>query len=151
MPNQPSNYTRRIGDPNLSFGNVQVGVYIQDDIRPRKNLTLSPGVRYEAQTHVGGAANIGPRFGVTWAPIAQRPDDAARQHRHLLRLAGDRHLRAGAARRRRSPAGAEHLRSVVSGSRRPAAPIPPINRYLLERGYRLPRITRVSAGVDRVS
>ena len=36
----------------------------------RKNLTLSPGVRYEAQTHVGDFANIGPRFGVTWAPFA---------------------------------------------------------------------------------
>ena len=42
LANRPSNYTRRIGDPNLSFRNVQFGVYIQDDIRPRKNLTLSP-------------------------------------------------------------------------------------------------------------
>ena len=69
LANRPSNYTRRIGDPNLSYQNVQVGFYVQDDIRLRKNLTLSPGVRYEAQTHVGGTANIGPRFGVTWAPF----------------------------------------------------------------------------------
>ena len=41
---------------------------MQDDIRVRKNLTLSPGVRYEAQTHLSDYNNFGPRFGVTWSP-----------------------------------------------------------------------------------
>ena len=35
----------------------------------RKSLTLTPGVRYEVQTHLRDYANIGPRFGVTWAPF----------------------------------------------------------------------------------
>ena len=35
----------------------------------RKNLTLSPGIRYEAQTHLTDYNNVGPRFGVTWAPF----------------------------------------------------------------------------------
>ena len=35
----------------------------------RKNLTLSPGVRYEVQTHLSDYNNFGPRFGVTWAPF----------------------------------------------------------------------------------
>ena len=48
---------------------MQAGVYLQDDIRLRKNLTLSPGVRYEAQTHLNDYNNVGPRFGVTWAPF----------------------------------------------------------------------------------
>ena len=43
-------------------------MYLQDDIRVRKNLTLSPGVRYEAQTHLSDYNNVGPRFGVTWSP-----------------------------------------------------------------------------------
>ena len=42
--------------------------YLQDDIRVRKNLTLSPGIRYEAQTHLSDYNNFGPRFGVTWSP-----------------------------------------------------------------------------------
>src|SRR5207237_2042007 len=67
--NQPSNYTRRIGDPNVAYRNLQGGVYLQDDIRLRKNLTMTPGVRYELQTHVSDYANIGPRFGLTYAPF----------------------------------------------------------------------------------
>ena len=50
--------------------NVQGGVYVQDDVRVRRNLTLSAGVRYEAQTHVRDFDNVAPRFGVTWAPFA---------------------------------------------------------------------------------
>ncbi|HEY3884759.1 MAG TPA: hypothetical protein VGL62_06115, partial [Vicinamibacterales bacterium] len=64
----PSLFTRRIGDPNIQYWNVEAAVYAQDDIRIRKGLTLSPGVRYEAQAHVAGLDNVGPRFGVTWAP-----------------------------------------------------------------------------------
>src|SRR5206468_10563211 len=68
--NQPSNYTRRLGDPNIAYGNIQGGLYAQDDIKIRKNLTVTPGIRYELQTRVHDYANLGPRFGVTWAPFA---------------------------------------------------------------------------------
>ena len=100
----PRSYTIRIGDPNIDYKNLQAGVYLQDDIRVRKNLTLSPGVRYEAQTHLSDYNNFGPRFGVTWSPGKSGKPIAARQRRHLLRLAADRHLRADAARRRLPPA-----------------------------------------------
>ena len=64
----PRSYTRRIGDPNIAYKNLQAGIYLQDDIRIRKNLTVSPGVRYEAQTHLSDVNNLGPRVGVTWSP-----------------------------------------------------------------------------------
>jgi outer membrane receptor protein involved in Fe transport len=38
---------RRLGDPRLSYSNVQGGIYIQDDIKIRKNFTVTGGVRYE--------------------------------------------------------------------------------------------------------
>ena len=66
---RPTSYTRRIGDPNITYKNIQAGIYVQDDIRVRKGLTLSPGVRYEAQTHLNDYNNFGPRFGITWAPF----------------------------------------------------------------------------------
>jgi hypothetical protein len=64
----PDNYKLTIGDPLIKYFSMQSGVYLQDDIRVRKNLTLSPGVRWEAQTHLKDNNAFGPRFGVTWAP-----------------------------------------------------------------------------------
>jgi len=66
---QPETFVRRIGDPRVSYWNVNSGVYVQDDIRIRKSFTLSAGVRYEAQTHVHDYGNVNPRIGFTWAPF----------------------------------------------------------------------------------
>src|SRR4029078_6465598 len=69
LAGQPSNYTRRTGDPNVSYHSLEAGEYLQDDIRVTKNFTLSPGVRYELQTHVKSGSNVGPRLGATHAPV----------------------------------------------------------------------------------
>jgi len=66
---RPRSYTRRLGDPQLRYTNAQGGFYIQDDIKIRKNFTLTGGVRYEAQTHVPDKLNFAPRAGFTWAPF----------------------------------------------------------------------------------
>ncbi len=66
---RPTSYSRRIGDPTIDTLNVMTAVYLQDDIRVRKNLTFSPGVRYEVQSHLHDYNNVGPRFGFTWAPF----------------------------------------------------------------------------------
>jgi hypothetical protein len=66
---RPRSYTRRLGDPRVSYTNVQAGIYVQDDIKVRKGLTVTGGVRYEAQTHVPDALNFAPRIGFTWAPF----------------------------------------------------------------------------------
>ncbi len=65
----PDTYTQRIGDPLVEYFNAQTAVYAQDDIRVRKSLTISPGLRYEIQTHLSDRNNLGPRIGVTWAPF----------------------------------------------------------------------------------
>ena len=64
------NYTRRIGDPLVTYTHLQGALYLQGDLRLRPNLTLSPGLRYEAQTHVRDLGGFAPRLGVTWAPGA---------------------------------------------------------------------------------
>jgi hypothetical protein len=66
---RPRSYTRRVGDPLIEYSNTQAAIYLQDDIRVRKNLSFSPGLRYEVQTHVRDFWALGPRFGFTWSPF----------------------------------------------------------------------------------
>lgn len=64
-----STFTERLGDPRVRYSQWQAGLFAQDDWRARKNLTLSAGMRYELQTHVGDSSNLAPRGGFTWAPF----------------------------------------------------------------------------------
>ena len=66
---RPSNYSRRIGDPEVRFSHVQIGVYAQDDYRLHRTLMLSYGVRYEAQSLVADQNNVSPRVSLTWSPL----------------------------------------------------------------------------------
>jgi hypothetical protein len=68
LAGKPRNYTRRIGDPLIVYSALEAGVYVQDDLKLRPNLTLSPGLRYEVQTHVSDLSGFAPRLGLTWAP-----------------------------------------------------------------------------------
>jgi len=143
----PSSFTKRIGDPNIEYFNVQAAAYIQDDIRVRKGLTLTPGLRYEAQSHLSDYNAFGPRFGVTWAPFKN----------------GKMTLRASAGLFTdwlNSGTYEQTLR--VDGERQkelnivdPAYPdpgnvgtVPPINKYLLAPDLQMARNVRVSSGVD---
>ena len=65
---RPRSYTRRIGEPDVRYVNVQGALYLQDDIRIRRNLSITPGVRVETQNHIKGVV-AGPRVGATWAPF----------------------------------------------------------------------------------
>jgi hypothetical protein len=56
------------GDPLLSANQVDVGVFLSDDWKARPNLTLSFGLRYEAQTNIHDWRNVAPRVGIAWAP-----------------------------------------------------------------------------------
>lgn len=67
---RPTTFTLRVGDPNVSFTQHQLGLYYEDDIRARKNLTFSAGVRYEAQSHLPDHTNFAPRLGLAWSPLA---------------------------------------------------------------------------------
>jgi hypothetical protein len=66
---RPANYTRRSGNPRVAYSQWQAGVYVQDDWRVRKNLTLNMGTRQELQTHIDQQSNFAPRAGITWSPF----------------------------------------------------------------------------------
>ena len=112
----PLLYTRSVGDPQLNFFHARIGGYFQDDLRIRKGLTLSPGLRYSYQTRVPDHDGVraAPRHHLGARQEGQH--DAARQRRHLPRLAGPGHLVADRALRQPASARHHHHQSVVSGS-----------------------------------
>lgn len=65
---EPTVFTRTVGDPRAEARQVQLGAYVQDDYRASRTLTLSAGVRVERQSRIGGP-NVGPRGGFAWSPF----------------------------------------------------------------------------------
>lgn len=59
----------------LNFGtgsdvtNNYTGIFFNDEIKLRSNLTLNLGLRYERESSVDDNNNFGPRIGVAWSPF----------------------------------------------------------------------------------
>ena len=145
---QPTSYSRRIGNPAIDTLNMMTGVYVQDDIRIRKNLTLSPGLRYEVQNHIHDAGNVGPRFGFTWAPF-KSGKTAFRGSAGIFYDWMNQNTLEQVAR-------VDGLHQQQVNIFNPAFPDPgaitsvlPADRYLLDPSLRPPKNTRLSAGVDQ--
>ena len=148
---RPRSYTRRIGDPNINYFNLQAGFYLQDDIRLRPNLTLTPGVRYEIQTHVRDFNNVAPRAGITWSPgtggkMSIRASAGlfydwltTGTYEQTLRIDGFRQQELNIP----DPTYPDPAASLGGGF------VLPLNRYLLSDEVRMPRQLRFSGGVDR--
>jgi hypothetical protein len=66
---RPSNFTRRIGDPNVTYSRWQAGLYVQDDWRMSRSLMLSAGVRAGFQTLTDDQFNLSPRVNMGWSPL----------------------------------------------------------------------------------
>jgi hypothetical protein len=64
----PTQFTQRIGDPTVAYSQYQVGWYVQDDYRVRKDLTISFGIRQELQSNLRDKLNLAPRLGFVWSP-----------------------------------------------------------------------------------
>ena len=145
---RPRSYTQRVGDPNIRYNNLQGGAYLQDDMRLRRNLTLSAGMRYEAQTHVGDYDGLMPRAGVTWAPFKSGATTLRTSwgifHDWLQSGTYEQTLRVDGFHQREvdllNP-GYPDVGDIGLGA--------PANRYLLDGDLQLPRTSRASVGVDQ--
>jgi len=144
----PRSYTRRIGNPDIHYWNVQAGAYVQDDIRVRKGLTISPGLRYEAQTHLHDFNDVGPRIGITWAPWKNGKTtlraSAGVFYDWLNSGTYEQTLRVDGFRQ-------QEMNILDPSFPNPgtAGVVPPINKYLLADNLQMARNARVSVGVDR--
>ncbi len=61
-------YTQSFGNANYNVREWLSSVFVQDDWRARRDLTLNLGVRYERQTFTDDNNNFGPRFGFAYNP-----------------------------------------------------------------------------------
>src|SRR4051812_27673084 len=66
--NTPSEYNVTVGNTNTTVSVFDAGLFFQDDYKLRPNLTLSYGLRYEAQNQIGDHNDWAPRVGLAWAP-----------------------------------------------------------------------------------
>ena len=66
--NKPSEYDVTVGNANTSVSVFDGALFFQDDYKLRPNLTLSYGLRYEAQNQIGVYNDWAPRIGLAWAP-----------------------------------------------------------------------------------
>ncbi|MET0625381.1 MAG: carboxypeptidase regulatory-like domain-containing protein [Pyrinomonadaceae bacterium] len=66
----PTQFSIAGGDPAVSVSYVDFSPFIQDDWRVRPNLTLSAGLRYEAQNHIASNLDFAPRVAFAWSPAS---------------------------------------------------------------------------------
>ncbi|HEX7809761.1 MAG TPA: TonB-dependent receptor, partial [Thermoanaerobaculia bacterium] len=67
----PDQYRQAFGDPHVVIDSTKYSAFVQDDWT-RGNLTLSGGLRFDAQQFPGelriSSRQLQPRFGVAWTP-----------------------------------------------------------------------------------
>src|SRR5579871_5523487 len=56
------------GNPQLSVGQFDAGIFAGDDWRLLPNLTVNLGLRFETQTNIHDKGDFAPRIGLAWAP-----------------------------------------------------------------------------------
>jgi hypothetical protein len=54
------------GNPAASLNYLDFGIYGEDSWRPRPNVSLSLGLRFESQNYIHDHADFAPRLGVAW-------------------------------------------------------------------------------------
>jgi hypothetical protein len=144
-----SSYSRRIGNPNLRYSQVQAGVYVQDDWRVLRSLLLSAGVRYGSQNHVGDAWNLSPRVSAAWSPYRDGKITFRASYGYFYDwVAGDIYKQTllvdGYRQRELNIINPSYPDPGLIGTS------PPTNRYLWSDDLLLPNAHRFTSGVDRV-
>lgn len=80
LNNRPFLFSINQGDGHLAFWQKEFGLFIQDQVLVRPNLSLAAGVRYDKQNFLSDRNNFAPRLSFAYAP--------GKQHKTVLRGGG---------------------------------------------------------------
>jgi hypothetical protein len=152
-----SQFSLGAGIPTTAVNQVDVGLFINDDWRVRPNLTVSYGLRYEAQTNIGDRTNFAPRVGIAWGIDG----GSGRSPKTVLRAGFgsffDRVSNGVTLRAMRFDGTTQQSYLILNPSFFPVIPsasvlqsgLQPQRLQLLDDGLRAPRNYQTSIGVDR--
>jgi carboxypeptidase family protein/TonB-dependent receptor-like protein len=68
LQRRPYSFTQQQGNGHVVFLEKLLGLFVQDEYHPRKNLMISLGVRYDWQNYFHDHNNFAPRFSFAYAP-----------------------------------------------------------------------------------
>ena len=147
------------GTPLLNTNQVDIAPYIQDDWRVLPSVTLSLGLRYEAQTNIHDKGDFAPRIGVAWGLGGNQ--GRLRQPKTVIRagfgLFYDRFALGQVLTAERFN-GLVQQRYTVQNPQFFTGDIPPLSQlavgqpvttYKIDPGLVAPRIIQSAIGVDR--
>lgn len=72
LNNRPFLFSINQGDGHLAFLQKDFGLFVQDNILVRSNLSIGAGLRYDRQSYLGDNNNVAPRFSFAFAPDKKR-------------------------------------------------------------------------------
>ncbi|MCX6551937.1 MAG: carboxypeptidase regulatory-like domain-containing protein [Acidobacteria bacterium] len=144
-----SNFTIRVGSPDVTYSTFQAAAYVQDDWRVARSLLISPGVRYGAESHVGDRWNLSPRVSVAWSPRRSGSITLRGSYGYFYDwIPGDLYKQTllvdGVQQRELNVQDPEYPLPGLVGT------TPPTNRYLWSDAMDLPSANRMTVGVERV-
>ncbi len=70
--NRPFLFSINQGDGHLAFLQKDFGLFVQDNILVRPNLSVGVGLRYDRQSYLGDNNNLAPRLSFAYAPDKKR-------------------------------------------------------------------------------
>ncbi|HXB61550.1 MAG TPA: carboxypeptidase regulatory-like domain-containing protein [Acidobacteriaceae bacterium] len=62
----PTQFNANYGNPAIAASVGDIGLYLEDDWKVRSNITLSGGLRYEAQDRISDHHDLAPRLSIAW-------------------------------------------------------------------------------------
>ena len=146
---------------NFSVGQVDVGLFIQDDWRIKPNITLSLGARFEGQNEISDHDDWAPRLGFAWGIGGRGKTPPKTVLRAGFGIFYDRFNETYALQAERLAGGADALTQYVvttPGFFNATAPVPISSlpatltlpsTYRLEPNLRSPSTTQTAVSIER--